>query len=152
MQPPRADAAPADDALAGRRAFERERDVGLARGLHQRLARDRERCARVFLVAGVDDGDVDVAQCVRGARSARTASSAIRLPPFMSAGAAAVAAVAFAAERLALQHRVEVPDQQQAGRSVAPGVRRDEVAAALASPAGKSTQRVSKPSARYSRA
>ncbi len=59
--------------------------------------------------------------------SARKASSATRLPPFMSDDARAVGPIAVAPERLTLQDRVEMADQQQTWATTLAAVGRDQV-------------------------
>ena len=112
LDPPRAEPAAADDGGAGLVTLERERHVAAGRRLAQGRAALLVRPAGVLLVAGENDDQLAVPQ---GAGRVQRAQGLERdqVPALHVRDAAAVRAQGVPPEALALQHRVEVADQQQ---------------------------------------
>ncbi len=115
-----------------REAFEVECDVGPAARLDHRPARDFDRVARIFLVAGQEHGDVGVLERARGLHCAKRGED-YRDPalvvdharPFRDLGASAHPALE---RRVRLEHGVVMGDQEHALAPAIALVARDQVA------------------------
>jgi hypothetical protein len=131
---PGARAAAADGDARGRAALEGEREVALARGVDEGGARHGQRALGELLVAGHDHGDghggeeAGVAQGAQGEEHGHVAALHVA-----RAGAAGHGVLADEALALALEHGVEVADEEEARaarRTRGRSVRGDEVAGA----------------------
>ena len=113
LEPPRAEAAPSDDGGARLVALEGERHVTPFRGVDQCRAALLVGLARILLVAREDHDHLAVLETPSGVQRPKRLDDD-GITGFHVGGAAAEALPALAPERLALQHGVEMADEQHA--------------------------------------
>ena len=122
------------EAAIARESFEIERGVGALACRDQIGAGQRQRLARILLVAGENDFDVGARQCPRGLhRTQRRDHHHVAALVVADPGPAHVRRIehhVFLKRRIGLEHRVEVPDQQQPLAPRGTAMDRDQVARA----------------------